>query len=123
MVMAVVTAKVMVVLEILARAFHKVVIPETAHTTVNRTILNNANNPAKDVSSNYNSEAVTSSQGASSSGDTSNAASQSQSVAKRIVFEEDEFFRVTGMSFILLLIILTIAYYYRDDIKEMNSKR
>lgn len=84
---------------------------------------NNANNPAKDVSSNYNSEAATSSQGASSSGDASNAASQSQAVAKRIVFEEDEFFRVTGMSFILLLIILTIAYYYRDDIKEMNSKR
>ena len=44
-------------------------------------------------------------------------------IEKQIIIEEDEFFRVSGVSFIILLIILTICFYYLEDIKEMNSKR
>ena len=72
-----------------------------------------------DTSQNYETP-DTSSEGASagSSGD-----AQSQSVVKQILLDEDDIFRVTGISFIVLLIILTIGFYYREDIKEMNSKR
>ncbi|MDO5860169.1 hypothetical protein [Methanobrevibacter sp.] len=84
---------------------------------------NNANNPINDVSQSYETETTASAQSASSSGSGDANSAQSQSVAKQIIIEEDEFFRVTGMTFIVLLIILTIGYYYRDDIKEMNSKR
>lgn len=46
----------------------------------------------------------------------------SQSVVKQILIDEDEFFKVTGISFIILLIMLTIGFYYREDICEMKSK-
>ena len=59
----------------------------------------------------------------SESASTSGGAAGTESVVKQIVIDEDEFFRVTGMSFIVLLILLTIGFYYREDIKEMNSKR
>ena len=36
--------------------------------------------------------------------------------------DEDEFCKVTGISFIILLIMLTIGFYYREDIREMKSK-
>lgn len=85
---------------------------------------NSANNPVNDVSQSYESQAVSEASASEpSSGNTGNPGSQQDSVVKQIIIDEDEFFRVTGMSFILLLIILTVAYYYRDDIKEMNSKR
>ncbi|AMD17177.1 hypothetical protein TL18_03555 [Methanobrevibacter sp. YE315] len=46
----------------------------------------------------------------------------SQSVVKQIIIDEDEFFKVTGISFIILIILLTIGLYYREDIMEMKSK-
>ncbi len=85
----------------------------------------NSNSPVNDVSQSYETQSVSSEASASdsSSGDVGNDGSQSQSVVKQIIFDEDEFFRVTGISFIVVLMILTIGFYYRDDIKEMNSKR
>ena len=71
--------------------------------------------PKSDAANSASSESASTSGGA--------AGVESQSVLKSITIDEDEFFRVTGMSFIVLLIILTIGFYYRDDIKEMNSKR
>jgi len=80
---------------------------------------NSGTNQVNDASQNYDTQDVAS-QGASagSSGDAG-----SESVVKQILLDEDDIFRVTGISFIVLLIILTIGFYYRDDIKEMNSKR
>ena len=85
---------------------------------------NNANSPVNDVSQSYDTP-DTSSAGTSqaSTGDSGNPGSQSQSVVKQIIIDEDEFFKITGISFIVLLMILTVGFYYRDDIKEMNSKR
>ena len=87
--------------------------------------VNNVNNQVNDVSQSYDTEVSTSQASASeaSTGDSGNPGSQSQSVVKQILIDEDEFFKVTGISFIVLLIILTVGFYYRDDIKEMNSKR
>ncbi|MBQ2653865.1 MAG: right-handed parallel beta-helix repeat-containing protein [Methanobrevibacter sp.] len=80
----------------------------------------NSNNPINDAQ-NYETD-VSAAEGAStSSGNT--GSDGSQSVVKQIIIEEDDIYRVTGISFIVLLIILTIGLYYRDDIKEMNSKR
>lgn len=86
---------------------------------------NSANNPVNDVDQSYDTQTIDSPEAASesSNGDTGNSGSQSDSVVKQIIFDEDDFYRVTGISFIILLIILTIGFYYRDDIKEMNSKR
>ena len=83
-----------------------------------------ASGQVNDVSQSVDSGSTTSQASAStSSGDSSSGAtSGDQSVAKRIVIEDEDIFRVTGMSFIVLLILLTIAYYYKDDIKEMKSK-
>ena len=83
---------------------------------------NSGTNQVNDASQNYDTQDVAS-QGASagSSGDAGDAGSES--VVKQILLDEDDIFRVTGISFIVLLIILTIGFYYRDDIKEMNSKR
>lgn len=78
------------------------------------------NSQVDDVSQSDNLNSA-SSESASQSG--SAAGSQSQSVVKQIVIEDDDIFRVTGISLIVILIILTIGLYYRDDIKEMNSKR
>lgn len=77
-----------------------------------------------DSSQNYETQDTASqSASAGSSGDAGNTGSQSPSVVKQIIIDEDDVFRVTGISLIVLLIILTIGLYYRDDIKEMNSKR
>lgn len=83
---------------------------------------NNANSQVNDVSQSYDTPDIASA-GASeaSTGDSGNPGSQS--VVKQILIDEDEFFKVTGISFIILLVILTVGFYYRDDIKEMNSKR
>lgn len=85
---------------------------------------NNANNQVNDVSQSYETQA-SAQEGASeaSSGYSGNPGSQSDSVVKQIIIDEDDFFRVTGIAFIVLLMILTVGFYYRDDIKEMNSKR
>lgn len=84
---------------------------------------NNANNQVNDVSQSYNTP-DTSMAGASygSVGDAGDSGSQSQSVVKQILIDEDEFFKVSGISFIILLIILTIGLYYCEDIREMKSK-
>lgn len=84
-----------------------------------------ANNPVNDVEQSYDTQTTTSTEAASesSSGDAGSTGSQSQSVVKQIIIEEEDIYRVTGISLIVLLIILTIGLYYRDDIKEMNSKR
>ena len=74
----------------------------------------------------YDTQTTTSAEAASesSSGDTGKSGSQTpQSVVKQIIIEEEDIYRVTGITMIVLLIILTIGLYYRDDIKEMNSKR
>lgn len=79
-------------------------------------------NQANDASQNYETEDAAS-QGASAGSSGAAGGAGSKSVVKQILLDEDDIFRVTGISFIILLIILTIGFYYRDDIKEMNSKR
>lgn len=85
----------------------------------------NANNPVNTVDQSYDTQTTTSQEAASESsvGDAGNVDAQSNSVVKQIIIDEDDIYRVTGISLIVLLIILTIGLYYRDDIKEMNSKR
>ena len=83
---------------------------------------NSANNQVNDVSQSYDTQTTTSQASASDAGQ-SNSNAGSQSIVKQINIDEDEFYRVTGISLIVLLMILTIGLYYRDDIKEMNSKR
>ena len=84
---------------------------------------NNPSNPVNDVAQSYESTQTASQASASQASSASDLDSGSKSVAKQIIIDEDEFFRVSGITFIILLIILTIGFYYRDDIKEMNSKR
>ena len=86
---------------------------------------NSANNQVNDVEQSYETQTTSSEASVSetSTGDAGNLGSQSQSVVKQILLDEDEFFRVAGISFIILLMILTVGFYYREDIKEMNSKR
>ena len=97
----------------------------------NSTLSQNQNpssNPSKPINSasqNYQSyessvDSYVSSQSSESGGESD---SQPQSVVKQIIIDEDDFFKLTGISFIVLIMILTIGAYYRDDIKEMNSKR
>ena len=76
------------------------------------------------VSQSYESQSVSSQAGASqsASGEVGDGGVQSQSVVKQIIIDEDEVVKIVGISFIILLMILTIAFYYRDDIKEMRSK-
>jgi parallel beta-helix repeat protein len=85
---------------------------------------NNANNQVNDVEQSYETQATTSPASASesSSGADSGSSQSQQSVVKQIIIDEDEFFKITGISFIVLLMILTIAFYYRDDIREMKSR-
>ena len=85
---------------------------------------NNANNQINDVEQSYETQATTSPASASesSSGVDSGSVSTKQSVVKQILIDEDEFYKVSGISFIILLIILTIGLYYREDIREMKSK-
>ncbi|WP_405314785.1 right-handed parallel beta-helix repeat-containing protein [Methanobrevibacter sp.] len=85
---------------------------------------NNANNQVNDVDQSYETQATTSPASASesSSGVDVGSGSTQQSVIKQILIDEDEFYKVTGISFIILLIILTIGAYYREDIREMKSK-
>ena len=84
-----------------------------------------ANNPVNNVDQSYDTQTTTSPEATSDAGngDAGNSESQQNSVVKQIIFDEDDFYKVTGISFIILLIILTIGFYYRDDIREMNSKR
>jgi parallel beta-helix repeat protein len=82
---------------------------------------NRANNPVNDVSQPESAQ-TTSQASASDVGQASDANAGTQSVVKQILIDEDEFFKVSGISFIILLIILTILFYYRDDIREMKSK-
>jgi len=66
-----------------------------------------------------------SSQASSSEGNlggSGSAGSQKQSVVKQIIFDEDEFYKVSGILFIVLLIICTVIFYYRKDISEMMSE-
>lgn len=83
---------------------------------------NSGTNQVNDASQNYDTQDVAS-QGASAGSSRDAGDAGSESVVKQILLDEDDIFRVTGISFIVLLIILTIGFYYRDDIKEMNSKR
>lgn len=83
-------------------------------TSQNQEPVSNPSNPISDVSQ---SNGVSTSPAASDAG-----SAAGQSVVKQIIIDEDEFFKVTGISFIILLIILTIGFYYREDIKEMKSK-
>ena len=84
---------------------------------------NNANNQVNDVDQSYQTQATTSPASASesSSGADVGSGSTQQSVIKQILIDEDEFYKVTGISFIILLIILTIGWYYREEIREMKS--
>ena len=83
-----------------------------------------ANNPVNDAANAYGAQDV-SSQASSSegnSGGSGSAGSQKQSVVKQIIFDEDEFYKVSGILFIVLLIICTVIFYYRKDISEMMSE-
>ncbi|WP_405264389.1 right-handed parallel beta-helix repeat-containing protein [Methanobrevibacter sp.] len=82
---------------------------------------NSANNQPNQASQSESTQ-VSSQAGASDAGQSTDSSSGPQSVVKQIILDEDEFFKVTGISFIILLIILTIGAYYRDDIIEMKSK-
>ena len=82
---------------------------------------NTANNQANQVSQPESAQ-TTSQASASDAGQASDADSGSQSVVKQIIIDEDEFFKITGISLIILLMIFTIGFYYRDDIREMKSK-
>ena len=84
---------------------------------------NNANNQVNDVDQSYQTKATTSPASASesSSGADVGSGSTQQSVIKQILIDEDEFYKITGISFIILLIILTICGYYREEIREMKS--
>ena len=79
------------------------------------------NKPVDDTSQSSNTQDI-SEAGASESSAGVVGNPGSQSVVKQIIIEDDEFFKITGISFIILLIILTILFYYRDDIREMKSK-
>ena len=68
-------------------------------------------NPSNNIGQNPN--APTSGTGSSSG---------PQSVVKKIIIDEENIIRVTGLSLIILLILLTIGFYYREEIKEMKSK-
>lgn len=96
----------------------------TGNSTTSRNVDpgKNAANQVNDVSQSYDTPDITSQASASDSSSGDTGSSGSQSVVKRIILDEDEFFKITGISFIILLIILTIGFYYRDDIKEMKSK-
>ena len=85
---------------------------------------NNANNQINDVEQSYETQTSTSPSSASesSSGVDADSGSTPQSVVKQILIDDDEFYKVTGITFIILLIILTIGMYYREDIREMKSK-
>lgn len=86
-------------------------------TTPSTNANNDISNPSQSFDSFAVSQSVTSQSGANSGG------FESKSVVKQITLDEDDFLKITGISLIILLMILTIGFYYRDDIKEMNSKR
>lgn len=71
-------------------------------------------NQANDVSQSYDSLDVAQASASESSG----ANADSGSTAKQIIID-DEIFKVKGTFLIILLIILTIGLYYRDDIKDI----
>ncbi len=79
----------------------------------------NPTNQANDVSQSFDASQSVAQAGASAG---STGATASQSVAKQIIIEDDEFFIVKGLSLIILLMLLTIGFYYREDIQEMRSK-
>lgn len=94
----------------------------------NPTNAQNSNNPVEETAS---QSSESSSSQAASQADSSADASQSTSnqnsgptgsVAKVLNIDE-EVVRIAGMGFIMLLIILVIAGYYRDDVKYMLNKR
>ncbi len=80
----------------------------------------NAANLISNAVQSSSAQSASSQVGASSAG--SSSGSGSKSVVKQIVLDDDEFVKITGISFIVLLIFLTIMFYYRDDIREMKSK-
>ncbi len=79
---------------------------------------NSANNQINNIEQSYEVQTATSPSSASES----SSGPTPQSVVKQILIDDDEFYKVTGISFIILLIILTIGMYYREDIREMKSK-
>ena len=94
-------------------------------TSQNMDPSNSPSGKVNDVSQSMDSQATASQASASqsSSGESVGGSGfQSQSVVKQIIIDEDEIVKITGISFIILLIILAIGLYYREDIKEMKSK-
>ena len=86
-------------------------------TTPSTNTNNDISNPSQSFDSSDVSQSVASQSGANGGG------YGSKSVVKQITLDEDDFLKITGVSLIILLMILTIGFYYRDDIKEMNSKK
>lgn len=82
----------------------------------------NANNPVNDVSQSLDVQSTTSPASSSTNGGATSVGGEKQSVVKQIIIDEEDIYKVTGISFIILLILLTIGFYYRDDIKEMKSE-
>ena len=84
-----------------------------------------SSNPIEDVSS-QSSPSQSASQAVSSASESQSVSKQisnpTDSIAKALNIDE-EVVRIAGMGFILLLIILVIGLYYRDDVKYMLNKR
>lgn len=78
-----------------------------------------SSNPIEGTLENSNVADSTSSGGS----DSSNQKNSVQSVVKQITLDEENIVKLSGISLIILLILLTIGLYYRKDIKELKTKR
>lgn len=97
-------------------------------TTQNADPSNSAAEPVASTPTTATTPTTTTSTSAPTSESVSSNPSESgsdaptQSVVKQIKIEEEDIVKISGISLIILLMLLTIAFYYRDDIKEMRAK-
>lgn len=98
----------------------------TGNGTTSRNLdpANTQANQVNDVSQSVETTSTTSQASASEAGSNTDVGESSadQSVVKQIIIDEEDVVKITGISIIVLLIILTIGFYYREDIREMKSK-
>lgn len=80
---------------------------------------------ANSQSSSASSSAAESAASASpaSSEPASQSASSSQSVTRSINIEEEDIVRIAGVGVIIVIIILIIGFYYRNDIRDMINRK
>lgn len=92
------------------------------HNTTKNKNSNPSSTSLKPLNNDLESQKLSDSMSASGDG-FNNHENSKQSVVKQIVLDEENIVKLSGISFIILLFLLTIALYYRRDIKEMNSKK